>query len=281
VNDQGKAFALLMDLNDNLEQFRDNRRAPMSDLQNKSRSTRRARDLTPEEKANLIRTLDFGPSLTDEALSIFAEFSTVIDVNRRRFVYRAGDPAEALFAVVRGRIKLCRIESETDREAVIDILPQGCLFGESALYSKAGKRENSAVAYESCTLLRIPAEDFKRAMALEPKLHDYTFRLIGQRLERAERRLADFALNAIPARLDSLLADFSDRYGVRESTGVLIDIPLPHREIASIVGSTRESVTVRLNAMKREGTIDFVNRRILVKRPEGLLPPITEATASN
>jgi CRP-like cAMP-binding protein len=43
---------------------------------------------------------------------------------------------------------------------------------------------------------------------------------------------------------------------------------LPHREIASIVGSTRESVTVRLNAMRREGTIDFVNRRILVKRPE-------------
>jgi hypothetical protein len=33
--------------------------------------------------------------------------------------------------------------------------------------------------------------------------------------------------------------------------------------------------------MKREGTIDFVNRRILVKRPEGLLAPLTEATASN
>ena len=40
---------------------------------------------------------------------------------------------------------------------------------------------------------------------------------IIQRLEHAERRLADFALNAIPARLDRLLADFSDRYGVPES----------------------------------------------------------------
>ena len=103
------------------------------------------------------------------------------------------------------------------------------------------------------------------------QLHDYTLRLIGQRLENAERRLADFALNAIPARLDRLLADFSHRYGVPEREGVLIDIPLPHREIASIVGSTRESVTVRLNAMRREGTIEFVNRRILVKRPESLV----------
>ena len=104
------------------------------------------------------------------------------------------------------------------------------------------------------------------------------FRLIGQRLENAESRLADFALNAIPARLDRLLADFSDRYGVVEPEGVLIDIPLPHREIASIVGSTRESVTVRLNAMRREGTIEFVNRRILVKRPESLVHEITLAT---
>ena len=107
-------------------------------------------------------------------------------------------------------------------------------------------------------------------MAASRELYDYTFRLIGQRLSRAERLVADFALNAIPARLEKLLLEFSRRYGVNETNGVLIDIPLPHREIASIVGSTRESVTVRLNAMRREGTIDFVNRKILIKRPESL-----------
>jgi CRP-like cAMP-binding protein len=75
------------------------------------------------------------------------------------------------------------------------------------------------------------------------------------------------------------LADFSNRYGVPESEGVLIDISLPHREIASIVGSTRESVTVRLNAMVREGTIAFVNRRILVKRPEVLTGTLNSEAA--
>jgi CRP/FNR family cyclic AMP-dependent transcriptional regulator len=233
--------------------------------------TKRARDLNRDDRAQLLRKLDFGSTLSDDLVSRFAEASTVIDVRRRRFVYRAGDSADSLYAISEGRIKLCRIEAENEREAVIDILPQGSLFGESALYSSVGKRENSAIAYENCRLLRIPAADFKQGMAEAVELHDYTFRLIGQRLENAERRLADFALNAIPARLDRLLADFSVRYGVPEPEGVLIDIPLPHREIASIVGSTRESVTVRLNAMRREGTIEFVKRRILVKRPESLL----------
>jgi len=253
----------------------------MSDTGNKPKTPRRAQDLTATDRAKIVRQLEFGASLSEQTVSQFAECSVVLDVRRRRFVYRAGDQADALYVIVRGRIKLCRIEPQTEREAVIDILPEGALFGESALYSRAGRRQNCAVAYETCTLLKIPSEEFRLGMAAEPLLHEYTFQLIGQRLEHAEQRLADFALNAIPARLDRLLADFSDRYGVRESAGVLIDIPLPHREIASIVGSTRESVTVRLNAMRREGTIEFVNRRILVKRPEGLLPAITEITVSS
>jgi len=232
---------------------------------------KRARDLTSADRAAIIRRLDFGSSLNDSVVLELASSSVVLDFRRRRFVYRAGEPADCLYAIINGRVKLCRIEADTGREAVIDILPEGSLFGESALYSAAGQRANSAVAYENSRLLRIHVADFKRGMAEDNRLHDYTFRLIGQRLENAERRLADFALNAIPARLDRLLAEFSDRYGVSEPNGVLIDIPLPHREIASIVGSTRESVTVRLNAMRREGTIEFVKRRILIKRPASLV----------
>lgn len=243
----------------------------MNDNDVKAKLPGRARDMPMADRLAVVRSLEFGAGLVPAVSAKLAEHSRVVEFRRRRFIYRAAEQADALFAIIKGRIKLCRIEPHTDREAVIDILPEGSLFGESALYSSAGLRENSAIAYESCTLLKIPAEHFKLAMAEDQGLRDYTFRLIGQRLEHAEQRLADFALNAIPARVDRLLADFSDRYGVRESEGVLIDIPLPHREIASIVGSTRESVTVRLNAMRREGTIEFVNRKILIKRPEWLL----------
>lgn len=228
---------------------------------------KRARDLSAEDRRILLNRLDWGLNLSDASLNRLTEKGDALDFRRRRFIYYAGDPADSLFAIIRGRIKLCRIEKDSEREAVIDILSEGSLFGESALYSAAGLRENCAVAYEQSLLLKIPVGAFQESMAEDQPLHNYTFRLIGQRLENAERRLADFALNAIPQRLERMLEEFSERYGVVDDRGVLIDIPLPHREIASIVGSTRESVTVRLNAMRREGTIDFVNRKILVKRP--------------
>ncbi|HKQ99103.1 MAG TPA: Crp/Fnr family transcriptional regulator [Pyrinomonadaceae bacterium] len=235
---------------------------------------KRACDLTPQDRAESIRQSDFGAHLDDSLLVRLAANSLALDYRRRRFIYRAGEPADALYLIARGRVKLCRVEAVSGREAVIDILPAGSLFGESALYAagsrETGSREKCAVAYENSRLLRIPVGDFKEAMGESRELYDYTFRLIGQRLARAERMVADFALDAIPARLEKLLLEFSRRYGVNETNGVLIDIPLPHREIASIVGSTRESVTVRLNAMRRDGIIDFVNRKILIKRPESL-----------
>jgi CRP-like cAMP-binding protein len=224
--------------------------------------------LSINDRAQLISNLDLGRGLEPPTLLRLAAGASLRYFRRRRAIYRSGDEATCLYAIIEGRIKLSRHDNETAREAVIDILPTGALFGESALYSAIATRGNSAMAYESSRLLAFPVGDFRDAMIEDRRLYDYTFKMIGQRREQAERRIANFALDAIPARLDKLLAEFSDRYGVDGNDGVLIDIPLPHREIASLLGSTRESVTVRLNAMRRAGTIDFVKRRILVKRRE-------------
>src|SRR5215467_8370184 len=96
---------------------------------------KRARDLSAEDRAQIIRRLEFGSSLNEDLVMDMARSSVVLDFRRRRFVYRAGEPADCLYAIIHGRIKLCRIETDNGREAVIDILPEGSLFGESALYS--------------------------------------------------------------------------------------------------------------------------------------------------
>lgn len=215
------------------------------------------------DRAEIIRQSEIGASLDDATLVRLAEASKAIDFRRRRFVYKTGEVADSLYVIAGGRVKLCSIDETTGREAVIDIVGKGALFGESSLYS-AGVRDKCAIAYEQARLLRIPAGVYREGMAANRELYDYTFRMVGQRLSRAERRVVDFALDAIPARLDKLLAELSERYGEEREGGVLIDLALPHREIASIVGSTRESVTVRLNALRRAGIIDFVDRKILI-----------------
>ena len=91
----------------------------MSEIDKKAKTSRRAQDLTSADRATIIRQLDFAASLSDRVIAQFAECSTVMDVRRRRFVYRAGEQADALFAIVKGRLKLCRLEPHSDREAVM------------------------------------------------------------------------------------------------------------------------------------------------------------------
>ena len=55
---------------------------------------KRARDLSPEDRAQIIRRLEFGSSLTEDLLMDMARGSVVLDFRRRRFVYRAGEPAD-------------------------------------------------------------------------------------------------------------------------------------------------------------------------------------------
>jgi CRP-like cAMP-binding protein len=234
---------------------------------------RRACDLSVADRANIIRQSEIAAGLDEAMIVKLAAAATAIDFRRRRFVYRDGDTSDSLYLIARGRVKLCRSEPETGREAVIDILPTGTLFGEFALF-RLGDRQMCAIAFEQARLLRIPVGDFQEAMTQSRTLYDYTFRLVGQRLARSEQRVADFALDAIPARLEKLLHELSARYGQPSNDGVLIDLNLPHREIASLVGSTRESITVRLNDMRRAGMIDFVDRKILIKPP-----PSAPATA--
>ena len=108
---------------------------------------RRASDLTIADRADIIRHSEIAAGLDESLTMKLAAASTAIDFRRRRFIYRDGDTADALYLIARGRVKLCRDEPQTNREAVIDILPAGSLFGEFALYGSGG-RQMCAVAFE-------------------------------------------------------------------------------------------------------------------------------------
>jgi CRP/FNR family transcriptional regulator, cyclic AMP receptor protein len=68
-----------------------------------------------------------------------------------------------------------------------------------------------------------------------------------------------------------VLLDLATRYGTPQENGRrLISLRIPHRELADLVGSTRESVTMHLNDLRRREIVEFSNRRILILNPAAL-----------
>jgi CRP-like cAMP-binding protein len=65
---------------------------------------RRASDLSAAERAEILRHSEVGACLSDETLRLLAEGSEAVDYRRRRFIYRTGDTADALYCIARGQI---------------------------------------------------------------------------------------------------------------------------------------------------------------------------------
>ena len=214
--------------------------------------------------------LDFGRLFDRTALQQFAAFFTVKTYTRRSLIFQAGDERDAVFGLVSGHVKIAR-EDAVGNRVLLDILPPGSLFGEDALIA-TGQRERTAMAHDMISAARIGKADMQRLMNETPRLYDYVFRTLGERLMRSENRICDLSLDGIAVRLAKVLLDLARRYGVaQDGQQVLISLRIPHRELADLVGSTRESVTMHLNDLRRREIVEFSNRRILILSPEMLM----------
>jgi CRP-like cAMP-binding protein len=66
-------------------------------------------------------------------------------------------------------------------------------------------------------------------------------------------------------RLVALLGELSRKFGIRDSKGVIINIPLTHTDLAELLGSSRPTVTIEMNRLEAEGSITRSNRRFIIK----------------
>jgi CRP-like cAMP-binding protein len=228
------------------------------------RAATAARAVVRSKESDALQQLDLFRHFDRAALQRLTPRCALLTFARRAVIYQNGDARDALYGILEGHVKLLCHDGQPPRRALLDILPPGTLFGEDALYAD-GKRDRTTVAYDTVTVMRISKADFQSLFAEYPALHHSLLAMLGERLARAERRVIDLALDGIARRLARLLLMMAERYGTAlESGGVLINLKLPHREIAELVGSTRESVTMHLNDLRRQQLIDFRDRRILV-----------------
>lgn len=192
----------------------------------------------------------------------FASLLTEINVKKKNLVYRTGDRAETLYILKEGRIKITRL-SEDGKELTVDILDPGDIFGELAL---AGEevREESAVALEDSYICAINRKDFEDFFSKIPLLSVTVTKWIGLRLRKIENRLEGMIFQDVRSRLLSILRELAQKYGVPVQGGRKIMVRLSHQEIANLIGATRETVTLELNNLKKDGYILIEGRDIIL-----------------
>jgi len=211
-----------------------------------------------------INTNKLFSGLSEEKRAGMASMLRPVNIKKKSFIYNMGDSAEKIYILKEGRIKITRL-TEDGKELTIDILEPGDIFGEMVIAGES-ERETSAEALEDSFICAMGKNDFERFIAENPGVSMGITKWFGSRIRKVESRLENLIFHDVRARLLSLFNDLGEKYGEDTPGGKKITIHLSHQEIANLIGATRETVTLELNNLKREG-------KLIVEDKEFIVPP--------
>ena len=174
-------------------------------------------------------------------------------------LYQAGQPADALYVVAEGRVKISQTTA-AGTETVTDILVPGELFGAMSTIGEPYHLQSAAALVGSCTL-RIEQDDFREVLAEDPRIGLRVLDDVAGRLARAHSDIGGQTTDTVPQRVATALLRLAEKLGEdRGAEGVLLDVPLSRADLAGLARSTPESVSRVMSRWKSEGVIDSGRR---------------------
>jgi CRP-like cAMP-binding protein len=200
------------------------------------------------------RDSDLLGALPDEEIEALDSAGAVELASKAQVLFREDQTLTRLYVVSFGSVKLVR-SSQEGREFIVDLVGPRDTFGALAepLVSVVAAR-----ALEESMILAVPVAAVRRALERNPALALRAVRDAERRLRAAETRAARFAFESVPRRLAALLLEATDR------RSGLLRFPLNQSELASYVGSSRETVCSILNQLRRDGIVETPRGRVQV-----------------
>jgi len=187
-----------------------------------------------------------------------SEGQTTADYHRNEMVFVQGDPANAVFYLQKGKVKLT-VVSHNGKEAVVSILSVGDFFGEGCLTGQA-LRISTAIAMDECSIMRLEKARMIRVLHEQPAFSDVFVAHLLSRGIRIEEDLIDQLFNSSEKRLARVLLLLAN-FGKDRPEPVIAKIT--QETLAEIVGTTRSRVSFFMNKFRKLGFIDYTYKRDL------------------
>jgi len=180
------------------------------------------------------------------------------------FIFREGEQSEFLFVLHEGTVKISK-SSDRGKEQIMRFLFPGDFFGQFALLQEKKHYANAEVL-DSAVICSIHKQDFRGLLERNSTMA-YRFLLaMSERLQQADEWMGTISLMEVDRRLAKLLLLFLEKNASQPK----LRLPVPKKELASLLGTTPETLSRKLSALEEMGFIRMERRHLMICQPEQL-----------
>jgi CRP-like cAMP-binding protein len=187
-----------------------------------------------------------------------------------KIIYREGTAPKGIYIMRKGKVKVY-LSTQIGRKQIINIYTAGELFGYRPVISGEANPV-TAMALEDCVMDFIPKEHFIACLQASFELTNVLLGAMSKEYSVLINNIAVFAQYPVRSRVALGLLILREKYKVKGKYG---EVNLSRNDLASYVGSVKESVVRVLQDFKRQKFVETQGRKIRILKPEELKAIVT------
>jgi CRP-like cAMP-binding protein len=220
-------------------------------------------------RSDVLRRVPMLAALPRDALQSISRRFTATTYESGAYIFFEGDPAQSLYVVAAGEVKLVK-HSESGQDVILQVFAPGQVFGGIA-FLVGSTYPASAQAQTKVEILSISAETFREIVHRYPDVALTVIRVLGRRMMDTQEQVRQLVAERVERRLARLLLRLADQVGESTDEGVRIGMRVTRQDLADMAGTTLETVSRTISRWRRDGIVQAGREEIVITWPHGLV----------
>jgi len=217
-----------------------------------------------ENGSDTLQQINLFKEIDQPRFEALLNISDKVTLKKYRYAYKPGEASSTIYFLLKGRIKICSY-NEIGKELIKTIHYPGEMFGEDGLLERNTYEDYAQAMDKEVQVLAIRTDELKRFLCENPSLSIRLSTRIGCKLKAAQKRIENFIFKSARSRIIEFIKELAQKQGQAIGYEILIKNFLTHNEIASLIGTSRQTVTIVLNELKKTNQIHIDRRNVLVR----------------
>lgn len=221
--------------------------------------------MNSEIKFHFLSNHQLSNNLSREQLNDLCTSANFRVADKGENIFFESDSDTRVFLVLKGVIKISEM-SESGTEMIKEVIREGDFFGDITMNTYTSEVEYAVALTDDTVICSFNRIEFEAILNRNPMLAVNFAKHVGSKLRKLEHRHSNLVFHDVKTRLINFFKEWAFSEGTKSGNKIVLNNYLTHNDIAGLISTSRQSVTVLLNELKDSGLFNYSRKHIEISQ---------------